>query len=278
MYGVSTAFVSSLLIILVLLYIPVPEKKEPHTAEHSVTISQPLTTDTWGIFDLKTGAILDGKNLDEVRPIASVSKLFTALAVMKSAKQNDAFTITASDVNTEGQSGKLHYGEMVTPYTLLFPLLIESSNDAATAIARYLGDEFSTTVTDARESLMLTHTNISEPSGLSSDDTSSVRDLARAFAYIANAHPHILDITRLKMYVALHTGYINNNPAVEFDSYIGGKHGYTPDAGKTFVGAFHTSNTDLGLVLLGSSDLKHDIEILQAYGGTIIASSDILEQ
>ncbi len=278
MYGVVTSAMCFVVIALLMGYIPRSEEKPDTEARPTVTMSQPLTTDTWAIFDPVTGAIRAGKNVDEARPIASVSKLFTALAVMKSGRQNDAFSITATDVGTEGRSGKLLYGEMVTPYTLLFPLLIESSNDAATAIARYLGDEFKNVVVDTKETLALTHTSISEPSGLSPKDTSSARDLATFYAYVAESYPHILDITRLKMYIALRTGYINNNPAVQFPTYNGGKHGYTPEAGKTFVGAFRDadSGAQVGIVLLGSSDLVHDIEVLKSQGITFAVSSDIM--
>lgn len=277
-YGAITAFVCSIIIALIMLYIPTQEQKVPKKSNETVVMSQPLTTDTWGIFDPKTGAVLAGNNLDEERPIASISKLFTALAVVESNRKNDAFTITETDVNTEGRSGKLKFGEMVTPYTLLFPLLIESSNDAAVAIARYLDDEFISVLTDTKKSLALNHTNISEPSGLSLHNTSSVSDLAIFYAYLADSHPHILDITRLKMYVALRTGYINNNPAAQFPTYSGGKHGFSPEAGRTFVGAFHDSkeNTDVGMVILGSSDLKHDIEVLKSQSATFLTSSDIM--
>jgi serine-type D-Ala-D-Ala carboxypeptidase (penicillin-binding protein 5/6) len=278
-YGTLTAFVGSVIAVFIFLLLPTQKQQEDeYTEQVPEVLTQPLTTDTWALFDTKTGIVLAGKNLDAERPIASVSKLFTAVAVMKSDKQNDAFTITEADISTEGRSGKLQYGEMVTPYMLLFPLLIESSNDAATAIARYLDDEFKAVVSKTTESLALTHTRINEPSGLSPKDISSARDLALFYSYVARTYPHILDITRLKMYVALRTGYINNNPAAAIPSFSGGKHGFTPEAGKTFVGAFHNEKTgaEIGVVLLGSTDLLHDIEILKTQGVQFANASDIM--
>lgn len=278
-YGTLTAFVSAVIGVFVFLLLPTDEKQVEESVPVVTAVSQPLTTDTWGVFDPETGMVITGENLDTERPIASVSKLFTAYAVMESPKKDDAFTITASDVATLGRSGKLSYGEMVTPYTLLFPLLIESSNDAAVAISRYMGAEFNTQIQSVTEALSLSHTTIVEPSGLSAHDISSVRDLATFYTYLAKNEPHILDITRLPIYIAPRDGYMNNNPAVHIDTYKGGKHGFTDEAGRTFVGAFEGENgKDVGVVLLGSTDLLHDIEILRTQGAKFALSSDIMAQ
>jgi D-alanyl-D-alanine carboxypeptidase len=278
-YGALTGLVASVIAVFIFLLLPTQKQEVQNEMATVPVMTQPLTTDVWGVFDADTGAILMGENLDTKQPIASVSKLFTAYAVMQSSMKDDAFTITHSDVATEGRSGKLVYGEMVTPYTLLFPLLIESSNDAAVAISRYMGPVFSTTIHDVTESLALTNTVIAEPSGLSARDVSSVRDLATFYSYLSKKEPHILDITRLPMYVALRDGYINNSPAIQIKSYRGGKHGFTEEAGRTFVGAFATeSGKEIGVVILGSTDLLHDIEILRTQGGKFASASAIMAQ
>ncbi len=278
-YGTLTTFVAAVVGVFLFLLLPTHTEQVKESTPVSTVLTQPLTTDTWGVFDPETGAVLTGENLDTERPIASVSKLFTAYVVMESEKKDEAFTITAADIATPGRSGKLTYGEMVTPYTLLFPLLIESSNDAAVAISRYMGDEFDTRIHTVAETLALSHTTITEPSGLSARDISSVRDLATFYTYLAKNEPHILDITRLPIYIALRDGYMNNNPAVHIDTYKGGKHGFTDEAGRTFVGAFTGENgKNIGVVLLGSTDLLHDIEILRAQGAKFALSSDIMAQ
>ncbi len=279
-YGVFTVIASAVMVTLVLVYLPtssaIPEPTE-YTVQHT-TVTQSLTTDTWGIFDPRTGTILKGENLDTSRPIASVSKLFTALCVMMSEKQYEPFTIRFSDIETEGRSGKLQAGSRMSPYELLFPLLIESSNDASVAIARFTGDACTTSVSTVSESLSLSHTRIAEPSGLSAKNTSTVRDLSVFFSYLYDAQPHLLDISRLPVYVASSTGYVNNNPAVHMDAFIGGKVGFTPEAGHTFLGAFGDSDRgrEVGVVLLGSTDLEHDLQILSREGEKIVNASAIL--
>lgn len=279
-YGVFSVIASSIIAMLVLVYLPAahdsPNPK--NDTVNNTTIAPSLTTDTWGIFDPRTGTMLKGDNLDTARPIASVSKLFTALCVVMSEKQYEPFMIHFSDIETEGRSGKLEAGFRMSPYELLFPLLIESSNDASVAIARFTGDACTSSMRTVSKSLSLSHTHIIEPSGLSAENTSTVRDLSVFYSYLFDRQPHLLDISRLPIYVASSTGYVNNNPAVHMDAFMGGKVGYTPEAGHTFLGAFGSSahGREVGVVLLGSTDLEHDLQILSSEGKKMINSSAIL--
>lgn len=252
--------------------------KQSHAA--TPLLSGTLTTDTWGIFDPKTGEVIAGNNLDTPRPIASVTKLFTAETVIRSQKKDEEFTITYNDVYTEGRAGKLVSGEQVTPYALLFPLLIESSNDAAEAIKRHLGSEYTESLESLTTNLSLSHTRISDASGLSPLNVSTVHDLSEFFAYLKTTHPHILDITQLNTYIGPRTGYINNNPAHRLETFRGGKQGYTDEAHRTFVGTFAVGekNTEIGVVLLRSDDLLTDLETLLAYGKSLEETSDIMPE
>ncbi len=220
-----------------------------------------LTTDTWGIFDPKTGEVLAGKNIDVARPMASITKLFTAYAVLVSEKVHEPITITWSDLNGEGRAGKLTYGEKVTPEELLFPLLIESSNDAGEAIERALGKDLFSHVSVLQNELSLSHTNIADATGMSAKDVSGVTDLARFFTHLKQTYPQVTDITQLKLYVGEDEGLVNNNPARSFTNFTGGKHGFTEEAGRTFVGTFRGAEDsgEIGMVILGSTNLKADI-------------------
>jgi D-alanyl-D-alanine carboxypeptidase len=226
-----------------------------------------LTTGTWGIFDPDTGKLFAGGHEDLKGPIASLTKLFTAAAVMESPRQYEPFIISSSDVATEGRAGKLTAGTRTTPYNLLFPLLIESSNDAGEAIRRHLGKEFTDSVTTLRGALSLQDTNIVDASGLSTLNVSTVSDISRFYAYLRESYPHMLDITQLNMYIGNGVGYVNNNPGRSFRSFTGGKNGYTAEAGRTFVGTFRLPDTgaEIGIVLLGSTDIVRDLKYLLAH-------------
>lgn len=217
---------------------------------------------SWAVFDVHTGNILFGENTSDIRPIASITKLFTAYAAVESDRIDDEVVITWADLNTEGRAGKLAYGDRLTVRELLFPLLIESSNDAGEAIRRTLGSDFEIQMTLLTKELALSGTTIADGSGLGSRNLSSPNDLAKFYAHLFRNHQHILDITKLKVYIGEDNGWTNTDPATEYDNFNGGKNGYTYEAGRTFLGSFKTGgkqSKDIGLVLLGSTDIAADI-------------------
>lgn len=220
-----------------------------------------VSTKSWAVFDTKTGDVRYGNDVDTGRPIASVTKLFTAYMVMWSDVSGTKVTLTESDISTEGDFGKLKKGETLTLGSLMFPLLIESSNDAGAAIERAFGPLYGDALAGVVSSIGLDATHIVDGTGLSPEDISSPRDLAKFFALVRTSYPRITDITQLKMYITEKRGLINNNPARSFSNFIGGKQGYIPEAGKTFVGAFRLPDgkREVGIVLLGSTDLEADI-------------------
>lgn len=225
-----------------------------------------MTALSWAIFDPSTGKIFDAKNPDEVRSIASLTKLYTAYAALNSNDIDTELIINWGDIVTEGRSGKLTYGERMSPRELLFPLLIESSNDAGEAIKRGLGDEFFITISLLHSALDLVHTEIVDGSGLSHKNISTAREFAVFYSHIYNMYPHILDITKLPLYVGETTGYVNNNPGRAFEEFSGGKNGYTTEARRTFIGTFEIQDgKDIGIVFLGSEDSMRDLEIAVPY-------------
>jgi len=259
------ALASSLVLVSHVAYFLMPYTEV--SADSPVIDPLVLTTEAWGIFNLEDGAILEGKNIETIKPIASVTKLFTAYAVLESKTPHEPVVITWSDVQTEGRAGKLFYGEQTSLEDLLFPLLIESSNDAGAAIYRTLGNDFVDTIANLKSNLSLTQTTIIDATGLSAQNVSSIKDLARFYSYLGHRYPHITDITQLGVYVGEHTGFINNNPAHALQEFTGGKHGFTDEAGRTFVGTFRLKGEkrEIGIVLLGSNNLLPDITAVLAY-------------
>lgn len=224
-----------------------------------------LTTPVWAVFDPKTGAIIAGNETATERPIASVTKLVTAAISVENNTKDETFVIQDIDLLPEGRSGKLEIGQETTAYRLLFPLLLESSNDAGEAIKNHATYSYDDTLRRFLDDRDMTRTSIFDGSGLDVRNTSTATDLAKLFAHIQKKHPHILDITQLHTYIDDHTGYRNNNPAHELTGFTGGKHGYLPEAGYTFVGSFEVHDTqEVGFVLLGSQALEEDLKALIA--------------
>lgn len=276
LYAALSAGILGILLFSVLDSLPASPSNPSSQVVYSERPS--LTTNTWGIFDVHTGEILEGSNIDLKRPIASITKLFTAEVVERDKRKDIAFTINYSDIAEEGRAGKLSYNESTTLSKLLFPLLLESSNDAAHAIERFLGTQYKKTITEIIDKNNLKQTFIDDSSGLSEKNVSTIQDLAHYFAHIKNDQPHILDITQLRTYITADNGYLNNNPARSFYGFSGGKHGYTEAAGRTLLASFKsdTESVEYGMVLLGSSDLQGDITALKSYGESIMHNSVII--
>lgn len=209
----------------------------------------------YGVFDLQTGEVLFGENLTEQRPIASITKLFTAATALTAFDSETEITVTAADIATEGRAGKLVAGQSLSVRELLFPLLLESSNDAAAALERQLGP--------------ITYENhpFADGSGLFDENLASVVELSSLTRSLYLSEPHIFDITRLSQYVGTETGWVNNSPVADLPGYRGGKHGYTTAANRTLVAIFgdeHLDGRELVYVILGSNNVRNDIERLQA--------------
>lgn len=213
-----------------------------------------ISAKAYEVFDMQTGDVLFAHNTEESLPIASVTKLFTAAKVIDS-NENESLTITQTDVATYGRSGKLETGQEYSGHELLFPLLIESSNDAATALARTFGD------------IPLAGHVLDDASGLSANNIASVSELATEVRSLYERLPHVFDVTTLQQYVGEHTGWVNNSPVFDLPGYKGGKHGYTEAARQTLVAVFSEESLEdreLGYVLLGSDDVRADTELLRA--------------
>jgi D-alanyl-D-alanine carboxypeptidase len=81
------------------------------------------------------------QNINEKLPIASLTKLMTALVVLDKTNLDDVVTINAKAVEAEGKKGNLFPGEKITVENLLYILLAHSGNDAAVSLAEYVGEK-----------------------------------------------------------------------------------------------------------------------------------------
>jgi len=245
---------------------PEPEVETEESLELDVEATA-VSAASFAIFDIETGVVLASKRAEEKRPIASVTKLFSAAKVLEEVPLEATTEITWSDVETEGRAGSLSAGEQYTNRELLWPLLLESSNDAASALAR-TNPELIASMNEYAQSRGLLSFNFSDASGLSAQNTASARDLAALTRDLYLSLPHLFDITQLPQYVGKQTGWVNNNPFIHDKDYRGGKHGFTYEAGRTGVFIFKEklaaeNERLLGYIVLGSSDLTADITSLR---------------
>jgi D-alanyl-D-alanine carboxypeptidase len=227
-----------------------------------------VSATAYTIFDVATGEVLAEQAVDQVLPIASVTKLITAATLVKNTDLSQVGEVSLSDVATEGGAGQLAAGDTYTYRELLFPLLLESSNDAAAFFERETKGEVIAEMNELTKTLGLKNTKLSDASGLADSNVSTVGDLMTFLTYLAEEEPHVLDMTRLRQYVGPYSGHLNNNPVFGED-YLGGKHGYTKAANRTLVSIFNedfgAQNRTIGYVLLGSADLAADVALLRNF-------------
>lgn len=193
------------------------------------------------VVDLTTGEILHAKNPDEVRPIASISKLMASLVVLDHGLDLDATTtITDGDVAIarHGARSRLPRGMAFTNRDLLHAALMASDNRAVPALGRAVGLSPTQLVAEMNQkakALGLKNTHYQDPVGLDSGNRSTPRDVA-GMLKAAIATPLIAEITQKKQYVAHPVGrprwaieYNNTDVIARGSKYevLAGKTGYT---------------------------------------------------
>jgi D-alanyl-D-alanine carboxypeptidase (penicillin-binding protein 5/6) len=141
-----------------------------------------LSAKSYMAVDVATGTELVTKNTDEKLPIASLTKLMTAMVVLDHVNRDQIVTIEKSDTEVDCACMGLVEGEKISVGNLLEGMLIPSNNDAAQALARFVGgskEEFVKLMNDKAQVLKLKQTNFSNPAGLdSTENYSTAHDLS----------------------------------------------------------------------------------------------------
>ena len=230
-----------------------------------------VESEAYLVGDLDTGEILLQKNKDQKFPIASVSKLFTATVSMEKQDQDAITKISAQALQTEGENGELYLGQKIKIGNLIYPLLLESSNDAAEAIAEYSGrSTFIDAMNQKMQDLGLSSTSFGDPSGLSEKNQSTVSDLFKFTQYLKSQKPDLLKLTTDRSYSDKEQTWFNTSQFLDLDGYLGGKRGYTDPAMQTALSAFsvplgETGTRNIGIIVLRSPDRYKDVASIYNY-------------
>jgi D-alanyl-D-alanine carboxypeptidase len=218
------------------------------------------------LFDLDTGEVLWRRLPDRVLPIASLTKMMTALVVVDRVPPGGKVLITKQALNYVGSGvGLLPRGRRIGVSTMLHGLLLPSGNDAAIALAQRAGGTVGRFVADmnARAARMgLTCTRFSSPSGIVDEGNHScAADLAVLGRAVLD-EPRLARIVRRRQAVLrfpIKGGRLflyNHNPLLRmrYPGTLGIKTGYTDAAGRCLVAAVRRDGRRLGVVLLHSPD------------------------
>ncbi|KOP79376.1 D-alanyl-D-alanine carboxypeptidase [Lysinibacillus sp. FJAT-14745] len=237
----------------------------------------------YAVLDGDTGRVLFESNSDARLPIASLTKIWTALVAIENSNLQDEVVISPRAATAEGSSIYLQAGEKVTVETLLYGLMLRSGNDAATALAEHAGGSVEGFVKLMNERAVvagLTNTVFMNPSGLHHDEhLSSARDtaemlrialqnktfkkIASTVLFRANTENGMLWENKHRLLregagVAIEIGDETQLPVNALKSAKGsafaGKTGFTKVAGRTLATAFQKNGQTCIVVTLNESD------------------------
>lgn len=221
-----------------------------------------ITSKAYLISDLDRDVVVLEKNADRAMPIASLSKLVTAVLVKKMLDKNEYVVIEPRPLLAYGNEARFREGEELRVGELLYPLLMVSSNDAAEVLAQKYGrKEFINEMNNWVNSIGAYHTYFVDPSGISPLDVSTVKDMAIISQWILKNDPDIFEITMQKSKTIRTHTWTNPTHLLNLDAYVGGKNGYTPEAGRTSISLFKLGKQKrlFSVILLGSSSRDNDI-------------------
>lgn len=215
------------------------------------------------VVDQESNQVLLSKNDSAVLPIASLTKLMTGLVIVDAGVDlNEAITITAEDIDTmKGSRSRLAVGTTLTRGELMHLSLMSSENRAAHALGRSFPGgmrEFVRRMNGKATELGMHDTRYVEPTGLSSDNRSSARDLATLVAAAAE-RPMLRDLSTSPGYevdVGRRTLQFNNsNRLVKNPNWEIGlqKTGYISEAGRCLVMQVRVAGRDLIMVFLDAT-------------------------
>ncbi len=230
-----------------------------------------ITAGEYLVADVKTGAVLTSKSAGDPAPIASITKLVTALVATEYINLDKTITVP-KDAIVYTSVARLKPGQQVRAYDLLFLLLQESSNEAAETLAADRGrDQFVRSMNEKATAIGLKNTNFSDPSGAESD-LSTPEDLFTLLRYIGDNRRFVFGITTGDLTGSAYgtSAFQNINDFNVIKSVpatlVGGKIGQTNEAGETYAGVFSVAiggqDREIAVIVLGSKDAQTDVKKL----------------
>lgn len=217
------------------------------------------------LIDANSGSLIFSKEADTRLPMASTTKIMTAIIAIENSDLEKQVEVTAESAGIEGSSIYLAQGEILTMRELLYGLMLESGNDAATAIAISISgstDKFTELMNLKAAELGLVNTHFDNPHGLSSDTHyTTAAELAKITAY-ALKNDIFRQIVATDKYVIAERDncraryFSNHNKLLRrLDICDGVKTGYTLSSGRCLV---TSASTDSGRFIAVTLNDRND--------------------
>ena len=217
------------------------------------------------IFDRNSKKALYNKNMNSRRPMASTTKIMTAIVVLENSNLKDVVKVSKKAAGTGGSSLKLKTNDEVSVENLLYGLMLVSGNDAAVALAEHIAgsvEGFARLMNAKAEELKLENTHFVTPHGLDEEEHYTTAYELAILADYALKIPKFAEIVGTKTY----TVKINNTPKIisntnellgNISGVYGVKTGFTNGANRCLVSSAKRRDLDIICVVLGA-DTKKD--------------------
>ena len=237
------------------------------------------------LMDTDNNRILYSKNIHEVRSVASISKIMTAVIAIESGKLDETVMINDSINKAYGSAIYIKVGEKLTLRDLVYGLMLRSGNDAALAIADYVGkDSFIEMMNNKASEIGMKNTTFNNPHGLDEEkgNYSTAYDMAilTSYAMKLDEYRKIVSTKKYTLKTNKNT-YVwkNKNKLLSLYKYsTGGKTGFTKIAKRTLVTTASKDNINLVAVTLNDGNDFKDHQDLFEYAFNNYKSYSILEK
>lgn len=228
------------------------------------------------MYDLTDNKPLFEKNADTKLPMASLTKIMTAIIALENPQEDDRYVVDESHMVGEDSMG-LTAGEVLTLEELMYGLMLPSGNDASEVLAsHYPGgrEAFLKAMNDKAKAMGLTNTRFSNPSGLQGDGTqyTTAKDMLVMTRYALEKFPLFEKVVSTFSYEIPYTEnhkyfYLENatNLISTYPGVKGVKTGFTPEAGLCLVTYLEYDGKKLIGVLLGSENRRQEMKDLLNY-------------
>lgn len=250
--------------------------------ENSTTFAKPvanekgvpppkLSAKAFLISDLATGEPILEKNSENVVPIASLTKIMTGVVASELVYLGKPIAVDNNMLAATFANFTPVAGERYVAFDLLYPLLMQSSNQAANILAGFVGfDQFVANMNKKADSLSMNNTVFADASGELSANTSTAKDIDKLLRYTYFKRKFIFDISKGEQDYRFEGRRLDNlqnfNELIDTETLVGMKNGETKAALQTLAGVWEFDSGDgkipVGIVVLGSTDRKKDAESL----------------
>lgn len=218
--------------------------------------------------EAQSGTVLYQNNADAQLPMASTTKIMTALITIEKCDMSDIFTVSASAAAAEGSKMGLLAGDKISVEDLLYMLLLKSANDAAEVLAENIAgsvEKFADLMNERADKMGLKHTHFVNPHGLPAEGHYTTAYELALIARVCFSNPVFRQIVSTDVQtLTYHKLAIQNSNKLlrTYEYCIGGKTGFTKAAGRCLVTAAEKDGTTLITVTLNDGDDWNDHEQL----------------